>query len=210
VNPDNPTGGMISRQELRRFLHELEGISTVLLDEAYAEYAPAASLLPETNRIPNLIRLRSFSKIYGLAGARIGYAIADAELVRTVEQLRQRFGVSKLSNAMASAALESQEFISNVASRTALGRLDYEKLAQKIGARPLPSSANFVAFRFPTAHQAKRVAVWLEEGDILVSSPMDPPLDQLVRVTVGPEEDRRYLAQVLSHLPSEVQPLGVP
>ncbi|NUQ73096.1 MAG: aminotransferase class I/II-fold pyridoxal phosphate-dependent enzyme [Polyangiaceae bacterium] len=197
ANPDNPTGSNIGSQDLRRALDRLPGETLLLLDEAYAELAAPDEQLPKDEIRPGLVRLRTFSKIYGLAGARVGYAVADPAILGPLERIRQHFAVSKLSQEMALAAIEDHEFVESVLAQTAQGREHYAAIAARIGAKTLPSSASFVAFDFGDAERAKLVAGWLEDHDIFVRRVPDPPLDRLVRITVGPPEARAYLTEVL-------------
>lgn len=197
ANPDNPTGGLLPPSEIRALIERMPAGCLLLLDEAYAEFAAADRVLPTEASWPNLVRMRTFSKLYGLAGARVGYALADPELVEALDRIRQHFAVSKLSQEMALAALEDHAFIAGVLARTAEGREHYRALAERIGFTTLPSAANFVAFDFGDAGRAKAVADWLEDHDVFVRRPTDAPLDRLIRITVGPPEASAYLTEVL-------------
>jgi histidinol-phosphate aminotransferase len=197
ANPDNPTGAQVALSDLRRLLDGLPDDCLLLLDEAYIEFAAADEVLPPEESRPNLVRLRTFSKVYGLAGARVGYAVASPEIVSVLDRIRQHFAVSKLSQEMALAALFDQAFVAEVLDKTREGREQYRALAERIGAVALPSSANFVAFDFGDAARSKAVADWLDEHDVFVRRPVVPPLDRLIRITVGPHELRAYLAEVL-------------
>src|SRR5215207_3718449 len=201
ANPDNPTAGLLPPSDIQAFIERLPDGCLLLLDEAYAEFADDDGLLPRETSWPNLVRLRTFSKLYGLAGARVGYALADSELVEALDRIRQHFAVSKLSQEMALAALEDHAFVADVLARTAEGREDYRALAERIGFTTLASAANFVAFDFGDPQRAKAVADWLEANDVFVRRPTDAPLDRLIRVTVGPPEARAYLTEVLLTAP---------
>jgi histidinol-phosphate aminotransferase len=197
ANPDNPTGALAPPASIRALVEGLPPQCILLLDEAYVEFA-TASVLPSRMSWPNLVRLRTFSKLYGLAGARVGYAVAHSDLVEALDRIRQHFAVSKLSQEMALAALGDHNFVAEVLARTAEGRRHYYDLAHHAGITALPSEANFVAFDFGEPLRAKAVADWLEEHDVFVRRPADPPLERLIRVTVGPAEMRAYLAETLS------------
>ncbi|MDQ3802666.1 MAG: aminotransferase class I/II-fold pyridoxal phosphate-dependent enzyme [Acidobacteriota bacterium] len=207
ANPDNPTAGVLPPSEIEALIERLPPGCLLLLDEAYAEFAAADCLLPSEASWPNLVRLRTFSKLYGLAGARVGYALADPALVEALDRIRQHFAVSKLSQEMALAALFDHAFVAEVLARTAEGREHYRALAEGIGITTLPSAANFVAFDFGDARHAKAVADWLEEHDVFVRRPTDEPLDRLIRITVGPPEARAYLAEVLLAAPARDEAL---
>jgi histidinol-phosphate aminotransferase len=197
VNPDNPTGSMIPPPNLRAFIRALPAGCMLLLDEAYIEFAQAEYAIPLDEFHPNVVRMRTFSKAYGLAGARVGYAVADTALLRTVEQVRHRYGISKLSQEMALAAFQDREFLLWILEETAAARNHYYEIARGIGADPVPSSANFVAFDFGNKQRAKAVADYLEQRDILVSCPTQPPVDSLIRITAAPNPVYSYLAEVL-------------
>jgi histidinol-phosphate aminotransferase len=173
-----------------------------LLDEAYADFAGADCLLPREASWPNVVRMRTFSKLYGLAGARVGYALADPALIVALDRIRQHFAVSKLAQEMALAALSDDAWVADVLARTAEGREHYRALAEDLGFTTLPTAANFVAFDFGDAWRAKAVTEWLEANDVFVRRPTDAPLDRLIRITVGPPETRAYLAEVLQAAPA--------
>lgn len=197
ANPDNPTGGLLPPSQIRTLIERLPGECVLLLDEAYVEFA-TANILPSEASWPNLVRLRTFSKLYGLAGARVGYALADPEMVEALDRIRQHFAVSKLSQEMALAALEDHEFVAMVLANTAEGREHYYEIAKCAGLVALPSEANFVTFDFGDSVRAKAVADWFEQRDVFVRRPPEPPLDRLIRITIGPPDMRAYLAEVLS------------
>ena len=198
ANPDNPTGRIAPPHDLRELLRRLPTGCVLLLDEAYVEFARDADVLPMEETAPNLVRLRTFSKVHGLAGARVGYAIADPEVVAALDRIRQPYAVAKLSQEMATAAFGDHAFIADVVERTRAGREEYHALAARIGAASLPSEANFVAFDFGDAARAGAVARFLDEHDVYVRHPPTPPLDRLVRITVGTDEARAYLRDVLA------------
>jgi histidinol-phosphate aminotransferase len=198
ANPDNPTGTHVPPGELRRALERLPAGCALLLDEAYVEFAAAEHVLPHDEVHPQLIRLRTFSKIYGLAGARVGFAVAAPDAIRPLERIRQHFAVSRLSQDMALAAFGDHAFLEAVRSHTENGRQAYGALAARLGAAAIASSANFVAFDFGDAARAKAVAEWLESRDIFVRRVPVPPLDRLIRITVGPPDAQAYLADVLA------------
>ncbi|AKF86094.1 histidinol-phosphate aminotransferase [Myxococcus fulvus] len=201
ANPDNPTGTHHGPAELERLLDQLPEECLLLLDEAYVEFADPGSVLPFTRSRPHLVRLRTFSKAYGLAAARVGYALASPEQVSTLDRIRQHFAVSQLSQELALAAWRDVDFLGQVIGATREGREHYAELARRVGATVLPSSANFVSFDFGGTTRARAVARWLDEKDILVRHPSEP-FGQLVRITVGPLAARELLAEVLASAPS--------
>ncbi len=198
VNPDNPTGSFLTATMLLKLLDDLPEGCVLLLDEAYAEYAPPGSLLDRSVEKHNLVRLRSFSKIYGLAGARIGYAVAHESIISFLERIRQRYGVSKLSQEMAVSAFFDDEFVNDTREKTLEGLAHYAEIAREVGALTLPSKANFLTFDFGSRFLADWVTDCCEKNDVLVMRPDDPLLDRCVRVTVAPLEARVFLRSVLS------------
>jgi histidinol-phosphate aminotransferase len=197
ANPDNPTGRQALPTDIRHILHHLPEGCMLLLDEAYVDYVPTDEVLSCSEIPPNLVRLRSFSKGYGLAGARIGYAVADPAVVARLDAIRQHFAVSKLSQEMALAAFGDHGFFADVLAKTAEGREHYRRIAELIGVPTLPGSTNFVTFDFGTVIRAKAVGDILEENDVFVSRPVQPPLNRLIRITIGPPDARAYLSEVL-------------
>jgi histidinol-phosphate aminotransferase len=197
ANPDNPTGLIVPRATLEEFIERLPMHCVLLLDEAYVEFAPPEDVLPRDLIRPNLIRLRTFSKAFGLAGARVGYAIADLRIVDALDRIRLHFGVSRLSQEMALAALSDNEFVESVILQTEKGREHYQAIAKSAGISALPSFTNFVSLDFGTPTRAAAVAAVLDENDIFVRRPIEPPLDRLIRITVAPPDDRDYLETIL-------------
>lgn len=197
ANPDNPTGTQLSPPEIVRFLDRLPETCLLLLDEAYIEFARQRDVLPLSETRNNLVRLRTFSKAFGLAGARVGYAFADPDLLMGLERIRQHFGVSKLSQEMALAAFHDREFLDQVLTETEKGREHYRAIAARVGAATLPSWGNFVAFDFGDARVTDSIAAHLDAHDVFVRRVPDRPLDCLIRITVGPPASRAYLADVL-------------
>ena len=194
-NPDNPTGSHVAASEQQRLIERLPAGSLLVLDEAYADFAPAESLPaidPEDLRV---IRLRTFSKAHGMAGARIGYAIAPRETIQAFDKIRHHFGVNRVAQEGALASLGDPDFIRDVAERVTAGKCDYERLAQELELKTLPSATNFVAIDLGTADRA--IAVMrrlLEEELVFVRMPGVVPLNRCIRVTVGTPAERQGFA----------------
>ncbi|HEY6326860.1 MAG TPA: aminotransferase class I/II-fold pyridoxal phosphate-dependent enzyme, partial [Candidatus Cybelea sp.] len=144
ANPDNPSGRFISRADMERFYEALPHDTLLLLDEAYADFVDESELLPSAFD-DRLIRLRTFSKAYGMAGARIGYALAPIEVIQTFEKIRLHFGVSLVAQAGALASLRDVDHVRGVVAAVAAGREEYAALARELGLTPLPSATNFVS-----------------------------------------------------------------
>lgn len=198
ANPDNPTGRFVEAAVLRQLLDGLPRGCMLLLDEAYVEFVhDQRTVLPLSEEFANLVRLRSFSKAFGLAGARIGYAYAAPEVIDAAERVRQRYGVSKLSQEIAAAAFSNHSFIDEVRVKNQQALDQYRRIAELIGAEAIPSSANFMAFNFQTPLRAGQMVRWCEENDVLVMQPDDPLLSSIVRITTAPEPARRMLEEIL-------------
>jgi histidinol-phosphate aminotransferase len=201
ANPDNPTGSWLSAAEQMRLIERLPKGAALVLDEAYSDFAPAGSLPAINPEDPRVIRVRTFSKAHGMAGMRVGYAIAPAEAIAAFDKIRHHFGVSRPAQEAALASLHDQDFIASVARRVAEGREDYHRLAARLGLKTLPSSTNFVAFDMGSGARARAtLALLLEEESCFLRMPGVPPLDRLVRVTVGTEDERRGFAEALARI----------
>jgi histidinol-phosphate aminotransferase len=200
-NPDNPSGSWLSADEQMAILAKLPAGAVFVLDEAYSDFAPTGSLPVLDPEDPRVIRIRTFSKAHGMAGARIGYAIASKELIASFDKIRHHFGVTRLSQEAAIASLGDQDFIATVRRRVEEGRRDYENLATKLGLKALPSATNFVAIDMGNGDRARAtLARLLEEEAVFLRMPGVAPLDRLIRVTVGTPPERQGFAEALTRL----------
>ncbi|MGE5333950.1 MAG: pyridoxal phosphate-dependent aminotransferase [Nitrososphaerota archaeon] len=197
ANPDNPTGSWYAAGMVRAFLDALPEECLLLLDEAYCDFAPADELLPLDTRDPRIIRLRTFSKAYGMAGARIGYAITPAETISAFERIRLHFGVNLVAQEGALAALGDTSYLAQVVAEVARGREEYAALGHALGLTPLPSSTNFVSFDTGSPERAAALTTTLAAQGVFIRMPGAPPLNRCIRVTVGTPEERRAFAEIL-------------
>lgn len=193
ANPDNPSGAFRGRVAVERLQAALPAGSLFVLDEAYADFVDPADL-PPAEVVPGTVRLRTFSKAYGMAGARIGYAIAPPDVVAVFQKIRHHFGVNRVAQAGALAALDDRAFVRDVVAEIARGRDEYHALGRQVGARTLPSSTNFVCFEIGTRAQAEAMVDALLARGIFVRKPGQPPIDGFIRVTVGRPEERAAFA----------------
>lgn len=147
-NPNNPTGDLLSREEIVRFIKALPSHITILVDEAYIEFTNQKSLTDLVDTYPNLIITRTFSKLYGFAGARLGYAIGHPGTIKNLKKLQSWSGaeISIVTMAGAIAAMEDQEFISKVLDNNQKVKDFTVSEFNKRGIKTIPSSANFVYF----------------------------------------------------------------
>lgn len=197
ANPDNPTGTWFTEAELVPFLDAVPATTLVVLDEAYLEYVDAPGFqdaLALRRRYPNLVILRTFSKIYGLAGLRLGYGVARSELVGFLDRVRAPFNTSLVAQAAGVAALDDVE---HVARSRALVREERPRLAAglaALGATVVPSQGNFVLADLPGTDGRAVFDALLREG-VVVRPVAGYGFPTCQRVTVGlPAENDRVLA----------------
>jgi histidinol-phosphate aminotransferase len=205
-NPDNPMGGMHGEAAIRRLIEAMPEGALLVLDEAYAELAPAGSLPridPEDGRV---IRFRTFSKAHGLAGLRVGYGIGPRGLVAAFDRVRNHFGLGRVAQAGALGALSDPAWVPEVAGRVAAARSEIGRMARAAGLRPLPSSTNFVAIDCGRDGAfAKAVLEGLLRREVFVRMPGVAPLDRCIRVTAAPPEALAAFAEALPGAVAEAQ-----
>jgi histidinol-phosphate aminotransferase len=203
ANPDNPSGRFIARDEMAAFYEALPGDCLLLLDEAYADFVDESELLAPSFE-DRLIRLRTFSKAYGMAGARIGYALATERNIATLAKIRLQYGVNRNAQVGALASLSDGGFRRYVVGETARAREDYYALARELGRRFIHSRTNFVCIEIDTAERATRVMNELLARGVWVRKPGSPPLDAYIRVSAGTEPMRRAFGDALRAVLSEI------
>jgi histidinol-phosphate aminotransferase len=145
ANPDNPMGTWWRAQDIAGLIKALPEGTLLCLDEAYCEFAPPEALPSLDVDNPQVLRFRTFSKAYGLAGARIGYAIGEARLIKSFDKIRNHFGVNRIAQAGALAALHDEAHLAHVIAEVAAAREAITGIAAANGLEALPSGANFVA-----------------------------------------------------------------
>ncbi|MEO1773535.1 MAG: pyridoxal phosphate-dependent aminotransferase [Pseudomonadota bacterium] len=197
-NPDNPMGSWLTADRLAALLDALPPGCLLCLDEAYGEFAPTDAILPLDPTDRRLIRFRTFSKAYGLAGLRIGYAIAPPEVAAAYDRVRNHFGVNRLAQAAGIAALADQPHLAQVLADTAAARREIERIARTNGLTPLPSATNFVAVDCGAdGARARAVLQGLLARDVFVRMPGIAPLDRCIRIGAGTPANLRLLAEAL-------------
>ncbi|MEW9580793.1 histidinol-phosphate transaminase [Paraburkholderia sp. DGU8] len=199
ANPNNPTGTFIDGPKLEAFLNEVPRHVVVVLDEAYTEYLPAQKRYDSiawVRRYPNLLVSRTFSKAFGLAGLRVGFAIAQPALTDLLNRLRQPFNVNTLAQAAAIAALNDQAFLEKSAALNAQGYRRLTEAFDKLGLEYVPSDGNFVLVRVGNdAAAGNRVNLELLKQGVIVRPVGNYGLPQWLRITIGlPEENEAFLA----------------
>ncbi|QDZ03021.1 pyridoxal phosphate-dependent aminotransferase [Nitratireductor mangrovi] len=197
-NPDNPMGTWWEADDVVRFIDALPETTMLVLDEAYGETAPASALPPLDVTRPNVLRMRTFSKAYALAGLRCGYAIGERETIRAFEKVRNHFGMSRLAQVAALAALHDQAHLADIVTRVAACRDRIAGIAAENGLVALPSATNFVAIDCGgDGDFALKAMEALVADGIFVRKPMAPGLDRCIRVSVGPEAEIALFAEAL-------------
>jgi len=194
ANPNNPTGTFIPYAQLKAFMQAVPADVVVVLDEAYNEYIPPAERVDTSTwlgEFPNLVITRTFSKIYGLAGLRIGYGLASAEIADLMNRVRQPFNCNNLALAAATAALDDHEF---VARSYALNRAGMEQIVagiKRFGYSHIPSHGNFLTFKVGDAATLNQKL--LKQG-VIVRPIAGYGMPEWLRVTIGTEvENQRFL-----------------
>ncbi|HRM69079.1 MAG TPA: histidinol-phosphate transaminase [Thauera phenylacetica] len=194
ANPNNPTGTFVPGAELEAFLAKVPRHVLVVLDEAYTEY-----LAPEQRydsiawlaRFPNLLVSRTFSKAYGLAGLRVGYAIAHPEVADLMNRVRQPFNVSSVALAAAEAALDDDEFLARSAEVNRRGMVQLVAAFRELGLEWIPSAGNFVTFKVGDAIGVNQAL--LRQG-VIVRPIAAYGMPHWLRVSIGlPEENARFI-----------------
>jgi len=194
-NPNNPTGTALSGIEIEGFLRSLPSDVVVVLDEAYIEFVTdkdIASGLSLLNEFPRLIVLRTFSKIYGLAGLRIGYGFSSREIIDYMDRVRQPFNVNLLAQVAAVAALDDTTFVSETL-RVLREGLDYLFAnLNEMGMEYCPTQANFFLIKSPLGGR-RTYELMLREG-VIIRSMESFGLQDYIRINVGlPEENKRFI-----------------
>jgi histidinol-phosphate aminotransferase len=196
ANPDNPMGTWHDAGPVAEFIAALPEDCVLVLDEAYGQFAPESVKLDEDVDDPRVIRMHTFSKAHGMAGARIGYAIAHSETIEGFNKIRNHFAVNRVAQVGALASLRDPDFVRSVVTRVADGREDYTRLASDMGLHALESATNFVAIDAGgDGERARRLLRLLEERGVFVRMPGVAPLDRCIRVTIGTTGERAVFAE---------------
>jgi histidinol-phosphate aminotransferase len=194
ANPNNPTGTYVASSVLERFIAAVPQRTVIVLDEAYNEYLEPqlrGDTVSWLSRYPNLIITRTFSKIYGLAGLRVGYALAAPELADLMNRVRQPFNVNSVSLAAAAAGLEDTEFIQQGFEVNRTGMKQITAGLEALGLQYIPSYGNFVTFRMS---DAAGVYQRLLKAGVIVRPVASYGMPDFLRVTIGlATENARFL-----------------
>jgi histidinol-phosphate aminotransferase len=200
ANPNNPTGTAVAPDELFRFVQEVPERVLLVLDEAYIEFLDhAADFLPliRNAKKPNLLLMRTFSKIYGLAGLRIGYGIGVPELVRALEKIRQPFNLNSVAQAAALAALDDSDHIEKTKLNNASGLKFFSDAFRQIGVETIGSAANFILVR---VGDGQRVFEQMQQKGIIVRPMGGYQLGEWIRISIGTAAENKRCLQALKQL----------
>ena len=194
ANPNNPTGTTASREDLARFVNAVPANVLLAMDEAYIEFLnEPLDLLPEIRNgsKPNLLLMRTFSKIYGLAGLRIGYGIGHPDFIAALEKIRQPFNINSVAQAGALAALDDTKHVERTRKINSRGLRLYARTFRKLGLEFIPSQANFILVR---VGDGQRVFGELQKLGVIVRPMGGYQLPEWIRISIGtPKENQRCL-----------------
>jgi histidinol-phosphate aminotransferase len=208
ANPNNPTGTIFTRQEFDAFYKHVPERVLIILDEAYFEYAQDNPRYPDSMhyRYDNVITLRTFSKVYGLAGLRIGYGFAHEELISNLLKVKLPFEPSTLAQIAGVAALDDREFVHRSLELNARGRRFLTESLRKMGFEVVASEANFVMAPLDSAETARWLTEELLRRGVIVRPLGAFGLPHCIRVSTGTDDENHMLIHALEklHLNKEV------
>jgi histidinol-phosphate aminotransferase len=200
ANPNNPTGTSFSTAEFERFMAAVPARVLVIMDEAYFEYAEGTAGYPDSMqyRLDNIITLRTFSKIYGLAGVRIGYGFAHGDLIASLLKVKLPFEPGTLAQVAGIAALEDSSFLETTLRLTREGRAALIPALQHLGLSPVPSDANFVMVPLESEHAVDELYASLLRRGVIIRPLRAFGLPHCVRITVGTRRENEELLEALA------------
>ena len=201
ANPNNPTGTWLTADQLQDFLGKVPPDVIVVVDEAYFEYVQ----LPEypdcaswLDRYPNLVVTRTFSKVFGLAGIRVGYSVSGPEIADVLNRIRQPFNVNSLALEAAIAALEDDDHVSKSVSLNASERSRVIEACDRLGLKGIPSAGNFVLIDM--GQPALPIFDALLHQAVIVRPVGNYGLPNHLRITMGTQEENTRLIEALEHV----------
>ncbi len=198
ANPDNPMGSWWPAASVQALMDAMPPETVLVLDEAYIEFAPEGTAPALDVSRPNVIRYRTFSKAYGMAGARVACVIAEAEVAQAFDKIRNHFSVNRIAQAGALAALADQDYLAAVRGKVSHALATIGSIARANGLVPLPSATNFVAIDCGRDGAfARRVLDSLIAQGIFVRMPGVAPLNRCIRVSAGTDADLALFADAL-------------
>lgn len=197
-NPDNPMGTWHDAGTIQRMIESVPEGCLLVLDEAYIELAPAGTAPAINTNDTRVIRMRTFSKAYGMAGARVGYAMGHATLIAAFNRVRNHFGMSRISQTGALAALADEAYLRDVQQQIKEAREALYQIAEDNGLEAIPSAANFVAIDCgDDGDFARAVLKSLIDQGVFVRMPFVAPQDRCIRISCGPSREMNLFAKAL-------------
>ena len=193
ANPDNPMGTWHPANRVSDLIAGVPDGSVLALDEAYIEFAGPGIAPPIDASDPRVLRLRTFSKAFGMAGLRIGYAIAHKDLIAGLNKIRNHFAVSRVAQIGALASLADEAFLKSVVESVEAGRQRIYEFSESLGLASLRSRTNFVALDVGSPERGGAMLKALAERDVFMRMPGVAPLNRCVRVGIGtPDENALF------------------
>lgn len=191
-NPNNPTGTVESVADIERFVAQVPKETMVLVDEAYIDFADgnSASAMKLTKKYPNIVVMRTFSKAYGLANFRVGYAVFSKEIAEEVQKTRLPYNVNSVAQVAAVAAFKDQAFVQDVVDKNRQQRQLLQQYFDENDIFHYPSQANFIFFKYP---QADDLAEYLLNNGYLIRTGL---AQDWLRITVGTDEDNQNIVSL--------------
>ncbi|MCX8505625.1 MAG: histidinol-phosphate transaminase [Alphaproteobacteria bacterium] len=201
ANPNNPTGSYLPKSEVIRLHRGLPPQVLLVLDAAYAEfvtegdYESGAEL---ARAAENIMLTHTFSKIYGLAGLRLGFAYAAPAIIDALNRIRGPFNINEAASAAGIAAVHDQAYVTEIRQKITATRAGFAAQLRQLGLTPRPSVANFILIDFGTEHRAQAANAWLKQNGILTRLVTSYGLPHYVRMTLGTDAEMHEVSQSLS------------
>ncbi|PIF02263.1 MAG: histidinol-phosphate transaminase, partial [Draconibacterium sp.] len=197
-SPNNPTGNSLAREKIIKVIENFEGL--VVLDEAYIDFVPEKSLLPELKHFNNLVILQTFSKAWGMAGLRLGMAFANAQVIGILNRIKYPYNLNILTQQKALELLENKSLVKKWTTLLLAERKNLTVMLKKLPfvVKIFPSDANFILVKM---HDAKGIYEYLKEEGIIVRDRSKVHLcDDSLRITIGTKAENKQLIDALTEL----------
>ncbi|MGV6853414.1 MAG: histidinol-phosphate transaminase [bacterium] len=201
ANPNNPTGTWLETDDLKAFMQKVPEHVVIVIDEAYHEYQPddqAPNAISWVDDYNNLVVTRTFSKAYGLAGLRVGYALSSAKIANIINRIRQPFNVNSLALAAAVAGLKDQPYIEKVKQQNSKGMQAIQQIIDKLGLSYCPSRGNFLLVDF--AQDALALNQKFLEKGVIVRPVANYGLPKHLRISIGSDSENAHFERVINEL----------
>jgi len=205
ANPNNPTGTWLDENSLESFIVDIPDNIIIVLDEAYVEYVSEPGYpdsIPWITKYPNLIVTRTFSKVYGLAGLRIGYSVSHPEVADLLNRVRQPFNTNSLAQAAALAALDDQGHLQKSIESNDAGLLQVANAFQDMSIEYIPSVGNFISFK--TALSGEVVYENMLKAGVIIRPISNYGLVDYLRITIGSKDQNARFIDILKQMPGVV------